>query len=485
MRNAAVMVVATAVAAALAWAAGTAWGAAPATVPAEQQANWPRFRGADGTGVSDATTVPATWTHKDYNWTVALPGEGHSSPVVWGDRVYATCGDKATALRTVVCLAAGDGRELWRRDYRSKAFQQHGDNSYASATPACDGGGVVVTWSTPQEVVLLALDAEGREAWRRDLGPFVGIHGAGSSPIIVGDLVVLADEQEDPKALPSVYTGPNAPKEAGRSFLIAVGRRTGQTRWQVPRKSSQAAYSTPCLRRGGGDAAGVADTGAELIFSSTSHGLTAVRPADGAVVWELPNAFSQRCVGSPVAGEGLVLAGNGYGSRGLQIVAVRPGPPPVSAASASPGPSSQKAGPTAPATRPAQPAPPAEPAVAYKIDKPVPLVPTPLVKDGRLFLWGDEGTVACHKLATGELLWRQNVGGSFYGSPVWVAGRVYCIARSGEVYVLAAADKYALLAKVPLGEASQATPAVAGGVMYLRTLKHLFSLGGGGGKGPR
>jgi outer membrane protein assembly factor BamB len=427
--------------------------------------------------------VPATWTHKDYNWTVTLPGVGHSSPVVWGERLYVTCGDKATGLRTVQCLAAADGRELWRREYRSKGYQQHGDNSYASATPACDDSGVVITWSTPQEVVLLALGVEGHEAWRRDLGPFVGIHGTGSSPVIVGDLVVLANEQEDPKALPSVYTGPNAPKEAGRSFLIAVDRRTGQTRWQIPRKSSQAAYSTPCLRRGGDGQASRVGASAELIFSSTSHGLTAVRPSDGAVVWESPRVFTQRCVGSPVAGEGLVLAGNGYGSRGLQVVAVRPGPPTVPA---SPGSSpNEKAGSPSAATRPAQPASPPEPAVAYKIDKPVPLVPTPLVKDGRLFLWGDEGTVACHNLATGELLWRQNVGGSFYGSPAWVAGRLYCIARSGEVYVLAAADKYELLAKVPLGEASQATPAVAGGVMYLRTLQHLFSLGGGGGEGQR
>jgi outer membrane protein assembly factor BamB len=224
----------------------------------------------------------------------------------------------------------------------------------------------------------------------------------------------------------------------------------------------------------------------ELVFSSTSHGLTAVRPADGAVVWESPKVFTQRCVGSPVAGEGLVLAGNGYGSRGLQVVAVRPGPTTVPAASVLPGsPSSGKGVPPTPATRPAQPASPAEAAGAYKIDKPVPLVPTPLVKDGRLFLWGDEGTVACHKVATGELLWRQNVGGSFYGSPVWVAGRLYCIARDGQVYVVAAADRYELLAKVPLGEASQATPAVAGGVMYLRALQHLFSLGGRSGEGQR
>ena len=92
--------------------------------------------------------------------------------------------------------------------------------------------------------------------------------------------------------------------------------------------------------------------------------------------------------------------------------------------------------------------------------------------------WTDSGIVTCLKAASGEVIWRQRVGGSFYGSPVWVSGRLYCIAKNGDVVVLAAADKFELLSRVPLGESSYATPAVAGGVMYLRTLSHLFSLGG-------
>jgi len=386
--------------------------------------------------------VPAKWTEKDYNWKVKLPGIGHSSPVVWGNRIFVTCGDRRTATRMILCLEAASGRTLWQRDYPSKTFRQNRDNSYASATPAAHADGVVVTWTTPQQVVLLALDLDGREVWRRNLGPFVGLHGSGASPIIVQDLVVLPNDQEDPKALPSVY-GPKPSIPAGKSFLIAVDRKTGRTRWRVERRTKLAAYSTPCVSQS-------VDGRPELIFTSTAHDITAVDPATGKVNWETGKVFRDRCVGSPVVAPGLVIAGYGYGTRGTRYVAVRPG--------------SREKG--------------QKPVLAYELKRPVPLVPTPLVKDGRLFLWGDHGTVACLKASSGKVIWRQRVGARFYGSPVCVGGRLYCISKKGEVVVLAASDKFEVLGRVSLGEPSFATPAVADGVMYLRTRSHLFSLGG-------
>ena len=106
------------------------------------------------------------------------------------------------------------------------------------------------------------------------------------------------------------------------------------------------------------------------------------------------------------------------------------------------------------------------------------MVPTPLVKDGRLFLWCDDGVVSCLRVATGETVWRERVDGAYYASPVWVDGHLYNVSKKGEVVVLAAGDKFEVLHRIPLGEPSYATPAVAGGVMYLRTSSHLFSLGG-------
>ena len=407
------------------------------------QGEWTRFRGPDGSGISDAKTVPVQWTEKDYNWKVKLPGVGHSSPVVRGNRIFVTCGEPETGKRMILGLDAADGRIVWQRDYPCKTFKQHRDNSFASATPAVDSHGVVLTWTTPEEVVLLALDLEGRDLWRRSLGPFLTLHGSGSSPIIVEDLVVLANDQEDPKALPEIYGARAATLPSGKSFLIALDRKTGETRWRLDRRTSQAPYSTPCVLRPTGGRP-------EVILTSTANGITAVDAATGKIDWELDNVFRERCVGSPVPAPGLVIAGDGYGVRGTRYVAVRPG--------------SRERG--------------EKPTVAYEIKPPVPLVPTPLVNDGRLFLWGDDGVVACLDAAGGKPFWRERVGGSFYGSPVCVNNRLYCIARNGDVVVLAASDKFELLARVPLGEPSYATPAVSGGVMYLRTRSHLFSLGG-------
>ena len=98
--------------------------------------NWPRFRGVNGSGISDAATVPVQWTDTDYNWKITIPGTGHSSPVVWEDRIFITSGEPQTAKRMILCLDTGTGRTIWQRDYESKPFRQHGENSYATATPA-------------------------------------------------------------------------------------------------------------------------------------------------------------------------------------------------------------------------------------------------------------------------------------------------------------------------------------------------------------
>jgi len=417
------------------------WALVPLATRADEQP-WSRFRGPNGAGISDAATVPVRWTEKDYNWKVELPGAGNSSPVLWGNRIFLTCGDGKTAKRMILCLDTADGRKLWQRDYPSKTYRQHRDTGYASATPAADARGVVVSWTTPDEVVLLALDRDGNEVWRRNLGPFVGLRGSGTSPIIVEDLVVLANDQEDPNLLPENAGKPRTSR-VGKSFLIAVDRKTGKTRWQTDRRTSIASYSTPCIRRPGAGRP-------ELVFTSSAHGITGVDLATGKVNWEVADILPERCVVSPVVAPGLVIGTHGAGIRGTSCVAVRPG-------------SRTKD---------------VEPAVAYKVTKSVPLVPTPLVKDGRLFLWSDDGVVTCAEVSTGEVVWRERVGGAFYGSPVCVDNRLYCTNKRGEVVVLAAADEFEVLARVPLGERCYATPAVSGGVMYLRTDSHLFSLGG-------
>ena len=412
---------------------------APSLYAADGQ--WTRFRGPNGSGISHATTIPTRWTERDYNWKVKLPGLGHSSPVVFGQRIFVTSGDPEAGRKIVCCLDVADGRIVWQRDYPSKTDSEYPESAYATATPAVDGEGVILTWSTPREVTLLALDHAGRETWRRNLGPFIATFGNGISPILFDNLVVLNNDQEDPNLLPGHKRNP--PYPVGKSSLIALDRKTGQTRWQIDRRTSFSSYSTPCVYE---------DKGGRpfLVVTCVAHGISVIDPRTGKVFWEFGQPFLDRALSSPVLGQGLVIAGHGAGTRASSYIAVRLGEPERGT----------------------------KPELAYELKDDIPLIPTPLVCDNRLFLWTDEGGVSCRRLDTGARVWKGQVGGSYYASPVWVNGYLYNVARNGQVVVVAAGDKFDVLSRVPLGELSYATPAVAGGVMYLRTRSHLFSLGG-------
>jgi len=174
---------------------------------------WSRFRGPNGMGLSEAKDLPATWTEADYQWRVALPGVGHSSPVLWGDKIFLNSADAATATRYVVCLSAADGRELWRRQYASQTHSIHARNTYGSSTPAVDAERIYVAWSTPARLTLLALDHDGRDVWDLDLGPVVSEHGFGTSPMLYQDLVILSNNQQAYELEPG--------QQPGRSSMLA------------------------------------------------------------------------------------------------------------------------------------------------------------------------------------------------------------------------------------------------------------------------
>jgi outer membrane protein assembly factor BamB len=152
---------------------------------------WTRFRGPNGSGISEAKTIPATWTEKDFNWKVSLPGRGHCSPVLWGTKVFVTTGDNQAGQFEVLCLGATDGRVLWQKAFPFATYPKHDNNSFASSTPAVDGNRVYVCWSVPNRYTLMALTHEGEKVWEKDLGPFVSQHGNGTSPIIYHDNVIL------------------------------------------------------------------------------------------------------------------------------------------------------------------------------------------------------------------------------------------------------------------------------------------------------
>lgn len=408
-----------------------------------QENQWTRFRGPNGTGISDARTIPTQWTNADYNWIAKPPGTGSSSPVVWQDRLFLTCVDKGTATRSVLCIDTGNGQIRWRRDFPYKGYRMlHRDNDVASATPTVDADGVVVVWSAPDKLLMLAFDLDGKPMWERDLGPYKGLHGSASSPIIVDDMVILANDQMHPEHMKQ-HLPKGASMVPGKSFLIAVDRKTGKTRWKVPRRTQLAGYATPCVRRIDGDRP-------EVIFTGTAHGITSVDPSTGKVNWEIDDVFASRTVGSPQLHGDLVFASHGAGLAGQRFVAVRP----------------KRVGDII------------KPEVAYEITRSVPLVPSFVVKNGLLFLLTDGGIMTCVDAPTGEVHWRERIGGEFYSSPVWVDHRLYCVSKRGEVVVIAAEKIYKPLARIQLGEKCFPAPAVAGGVMYFRTQSRLLSLGG-------
>ncbi|MFH1265038.1 MAG: PQQ-binding-like beta-propeller repeat protein [Planctomycetota bacterium] len=354
-----------------------------------------------------------------------LPGIGHSSPVVWGDRAFVTCGIEEDATRIIRCLRISDGGLIWKRAFQSTTHPKHENNTYCVSTPVLDANHVYMTWTTPKEYIVIALTQEkGQEVWRRDLGPFESKHGYGASPVLYDDLLILTNDQ------------------LGPSFVIALDRATGETRWKVSRRSVKAAYSTPCIYRPQGGAP-------QLILTSTAHGVTSIDPKTGKQNWEL-EVFSERVVGSPVVASGLIFASAGVGGGGKQMVAVRPGVPEKGTKAE----------------------------VAYNLKGSLPYVPTSVAYGKLLFTWSDQGVVTCLDAPTGKIHWQQRIGGQFFGSPIRVRDRLYCISRKGEMVLLAADVKYRLLGKISLEEPSNATPSVVDSVMYLRTASHLMAIGG-------
>lgn len=386
---------------------------------------WTRFRGPNGTGVSEATTVPTEWTAEDYNWIIDLPGKGHSSPVIWGDRLFVTACEEDSGTRLLLCINTADGKMLWANELKFDTDKKHKNNSFASSTPCVDEKHVYVAWHSRKSSPLLAFDHDGNEVWKYDVGPYTHGQGGATSPIVFEDLVVLTHDQKHP------------------SFLLAVDRNTGKEVWKTEREGKRACYSTPCVnRRNGAD---------ELIFTHCYEGIVGLDPNTGQQNWHIDvfGTASQRALSSPIVAGNLVMATSGGVGGETQLVAVQPGQNNARQVKES-----------------------------WRTNKQTPHVPTPIVLGDRLFMWSDKGIASCLDSKTGDVIWKERIGGNYFGSPVCVNGRLYCIDLDGTVVVLAATDQFQRLGKVSLGEGSKATPAISGGVMYLRTESKLFSLGG-------
>ncbi len=394
-----------------------------------QGQEWTRFRGPNGSGISPETELPAKWTAEDYDWKVAIPGVGHSSPVIWKDRIFLTGFDEDNGQRIVVCLNSKDGSQVWKKTSEGEKHRKHRRNSFATSTPVVDAKHLYVSWGSPADYTVTAYHHDGKIVWRKDFGPFKSKHGFGPSPILVDDLLVLAGDQDK------------------RGYLLAVNKNNGKVQWKIPRKSGNATFSTPCVFQPEGKKK-------EIIFTNWKRGITSVDAKTGKINWEVscfvPNK-AERAISSPVVAGDLVLGTCGFVTKQKNLVAMRPA-------------SVSKNG---------------KPVEVWRYQKAVSYMPTPLPIGNRVFLCSERGVATCLDAKTGKVIWQKNLPNTeFYASPVCAGNNIYCTATNGEVFVFEAADTFRSLGRMQLRERVSSTPAIAGGRIYFRTLRHLISIGG-------
>ena len=189
--------------------------------------NWDRFRGPNGDGQSDAAGIPSEWTPADYAWKISLPGLGHSSPVVWGDRLFVTSADNGTGEQILMAFDARTGSQLWEQRFAAAPHAKHVSNTFATSTPALDADQLYLAWMNGQRVTLAAFTHDGAEIWRREVATLDEHHGFGTSPVVVGDVVCIANETKNPE----------------ESALVGLDRTSGDLVWRQSRGAGKTAFA--------------------------------------------------------------------------------------------------------------------------------------------------------------------------------------------------------------------------------------------------
>ena len=385
---------------------------------------WSRFRGPGGQGVGVAD-LPVEFTPGHIRWRVTTGGSGHSSPVLWGARVFVTRLGEASGTRDVVCYDARGGQELWSYSCTFDEHTQHKLNSFASATPAVDDHGIYLMWSSGEELRAIAVSHDGELLWQRPLGGYYAQHGSGNSPVVHGELVIIANENEGEDC-----------------FLMALDRKTGETVWrQALAKSPRwACYSPPFLYEPEGGAP-------VMMVASAAHGLTAFELETGEIRWRANPGFKNRFIAAPCLAGDRLLINTGSGASGKECVVFE----------LANGAKEQ-------------------PKISYRHRRGLPYVPSAIALGGRFFLFADSGFASCLDAASGRELWRERIDGKFFSSPVSNGEAIYICDRDGQLWTFSK-SKFEVLGKFDLGGAVCATPALALGAMYVRTAGELLCLG--------
>lgn len=390
-----------------------------------QADDWSRWRGDDGSAVADAKVPPASWSsERNIVWKARIDGEGSSSPVVIGDRVYITSSRDEGTVRLVHALDAVTGRTLWTGRVDDKNPENTSAlTGHAAATPVADGGRVVASFGNAGVV---CFDAAGKRLWRKDLGRFETELGLASSPIAERDRVILVCDHDGNRF------------RNFDSYVMALDLKTGRELWKTERPKLGRSWSTPIVvTTPAGDR--------ELIVSGDEQ-LRGYDPATGKMLWHV-RGLGDWVTPSPVFADGVVYAASGPSGP---ILAVRPGGKGDVADSH----------------------------VVWKHAAGGPYVTSPLVYRGRLYIHSRAGVLTCYRAASGKELFKKRLEGRFTSSGVGGAGKIYLTNEAGRTWVLAAADEFKLLSKNDLnaGE-SLASPAIADGSLFIRCGRELYRIG--------
>jgi formylglycine-generating enzyme required for sulfatase activity len=428
--------------------------------------HWPSFRGRHASGIADGQHPPLSWdalASRNVVWKVPVPGLGHSSPVVWGDRVFVTSavssrpqsvfrrdvtsregdlinidssGDRTRHVWRVYCLDKRTGKMLWEATAHDgvPVVDRHIRNSHATATPATNGEYVVVFFGSEG---LYAFRMDGTLAWKRDLGVLDAGSiddpdfqwGLASSPVLFRNLVIVQCDVQD------------------GSFLAAFDLVTGREVWRTQRDEFSS-WSTPTIYEHGSTT--------ELVTNGTRF-VRGYDPLTGTELWRLSSG-SENAIPTPVATADLIFVASGY--RPVQpIAAIRPG----AKGDITPGEGSTS-----------------NTSVAWSTRRGGPYIPTPLVYGEHLYVLANNGVLTTYDARTGARVYQQRLagrGGAFSASPVAADGRIYFASEDGDVHVVKAGAAYELLATNPVGEVMMATPAISQGLLLVRTLHHLYAFG--------
>jgi outer membrane protein assembly factor BamB len=430
------------------------WGALLGASGAEAERFWPQWRGPLMTGVAPRATPPLEWSEtKNVRWKVEIPGKGSSTPVVWGDRIFVLTAvptgepkaAPATAAPagprpgggpprgivpehvqqfTILAIGRADGKLLWKRVLREEQPHEgtHPTGTWASASAATDGDIVLAFFGSRG---LYALDMSGRLLWEKDLGDMtikLGF-GEGSTPALSKDRVVVQWDHE------------------GESFIVALDRKTGQQLWRRKREEGTS-WASPLV---------VEHAGTTQIVTSATNKVRSYDAKGGDVLWETAG-MTMNAIPTPVHKDGLVFLASGF--RGNALLAVK--------LDAARGDIS------------------ASPAIAWKLDRDTPYVPSLLVYGDELYiLKGNNGLLSCLDTRTGERLYgpeRLEGVPNVYASPIGAAGRVYIAGREGATAVVERGRAFKVLATNGLEDGFDASPVAVDSELYLRGRKFLYRI---------